>query len=105
MKASIFNLILVGKEWSASVSGRIFPKKEVPVTIELEARWASMTVWTLFRQRGPLTWAVIKATIFHCPHHNPVAVQILPVLPNQGSAGYLEGFCEEFWKKININNH
>jgi hypothetical protein len=63
MKAIIFNLILVGEEWSSSVSGRIVPRKEVPVTIGLEARWASMMFWTLFRQ-GPLTWAVIETTIF-----------------------------------------
>jgi hypothetical protein len=105
MKASIFSLILVGEEWSTSISSRIFPRKEVPVTIELEESWASMTVMTFFRQGGSLTRAVIKATIFHCPPRNPVAVKTLPVFPNQGSAEYLEGFCEEFWKNSIQNNH
>jgi hypothetical protein len=40
MKEIIFNLKLVGEEWSASVSGRIILGKEAPVATELEARWA-----------------------------------------------------------------
>ena len=50
MKEIVCNLILVGEEWSASVSGRIVPRKVTPVSIGLEVRCASMTAWTFFEK-------------------------------------------------------